>query len=128
MAYVSLGEENGGILLDISDSGFSMQTALPLDSGNTHLRRARFSGDGDFEINCSLLWYEAGKAGFKFCNVSDSLTGLHLWIAANGIPPLSVSDTRPAPQRTQFAAVLAQLDQLRSTLLNSKPTKDALRK
>jgi hypothetical protein len=123
MAYVSLGDENGGILLDIHDAGFSMQTALPLDSGNTHLRRARFSGDGDFEINCSLLWYEAGKAGFKFCNVPDSLTGLHSWIAANGIPPLSVSHTRPTPQRTQFAAALAQLDQLRSMLLNIKPTK-----
>lgn len=128
IAYVSLGDENGGILLDIHDAGFSMQTALPLDGGNTHLRRARFSGDCDFEINCGLVWYEAGKAGFKFCNVSDSLTGLQSWIAANGIHPLSVSDMRPTPQRTQFAAALAHLDELRSMLLNSKLTKDTLRK
>lgn len=44
LVYLSLGEENGGILLDIDDTGFCMQTALPLDSAarvsGTHGSRA----------------------------------------------------------------------------------------
>ncbi len=49
LTYVSIGEENGGILLDINKTGFSMQTAVPLDGANSQ-RQARFSGNGDFEI------------------------------------------------------------------------------
>src|SRR5579864_206963 len=70
-----LGEENGGILLDVNDAGFSMQTAFPLDPGNPHLRRARFSGNGDFEIDCELAWDQSGQAGFRFPNTSADMRG-----------------------------------------------------
>ena len=123
LTYVSFGEENGGILLDINEAGFSMQTAMPLDGANFH-RRARFSGTGDFEIDCSLVWDKSGQAGFKFSNVADLRMGLESWIAANGLPPLSLSIT-PSPERTQIAATLAKLDELRCMLLNSRLSKES---
>lgn len=123
LTYVSFGEENGGILLDINEAGFCVQTAMPLDAANSQ-RRARFSGNGDFEIDCSLVWDKSGQAGFKFSNVSDLRMGLESWIAANGIPPLSISIT-PSPERTQIAATLAKLDELRGMLLNSRLSKEA---
>jgi len=123
LVYVSLGEENGGILLDVNDSGFSMQTAFPLDPGNPHLRRARFSGNGDFEIDCELAWDQAGQAGFMFSNVSADLRGrLRSWIAANGIL-VSQSAPVPRPERTQIAATLAKLDELRAILLKESTHK-----
>jgi hypothetical protein len=100
-----------------------MQTAMPLDAANFQ-RRARFSGNGDFEIDCSLVWDKSGQAGFRFSNVSDLRMGLESWIAANGIPPLSISIT-PSPERTQIAATLAKLDELRCMLLNSRLSKEA---
>ena len=123
LTYVSFGEENGGILLDINEAGFSVQTAMPLDAANSQ-RRARFSGNGDFEIDCSLVWDKSGQAGFKFSDVSDLRMGFESWIAANGIPPLSISIT-PSPERTQIAATLAKLDELRCMLLNSRLSKEA---
>ena len=123
LTYVSFGEENGGILLDINEAGFSVQTAMPLDAANSQ-RRARFSGNGDFEIDCSLVWDKSGQAGFKFSDVSDLRMGFESWIAANGIPPLSISIT-PSPERTQIAATLAKLDELRCVLLNSRLSKEA---
>ena len=127
---VSLGEENGGILLDVNDAGFSMQTAFPLNPGNSQLRRARFSGNGDFEIDCELAWDQAGQAGFRFSNLSADMRGrLRSWIAANGIIVAPQSGTVPSPERTQLAAsALAQLDELRSMLLNSKLTLEGLKK
>jgi hypothetical protein len=125
-----LGEENGGILLDVNDAGFSMQTALPLNTGNPRLRRARFSGNGDFEIDCELAWDQSGQAGFRFPSISADMRGrLRAWIAANGIAVSPPSATVPKPERTQLAAsALAQLDELRSMLLNSKLTLEGLKK
>lgn len=130
LVYVSLGEENGGILLDVNDSGFSMQTAFPLDPGNPHLRRARFSGNGDFEIDCELAWDQSGQAGFRFSNLCADVRGrLRSWIAANGIVVSPLSPTVPRPERTQLAAsAIAQLDELRSMLLNGNLTKEGLKK
>ena len=121
LTYVSFGEENGGILLDINDAGFSMQTALPLDAASPE-RRARFSGNGDFEIDCSLVWDKSGQAGFKFSNVPDSHVKLQSWMAANGIPPSFLSCTPETAARIQIAATLAKLDEVRSMLLNSRLT------
>lgn len=90
LAYVSLGEENGGILLDINDAGFCMQTALPLDPGTGRPRRARLTGNGDFEADCELIWEQARQAGFRFLNLSAEMRlKLQPWIAANGNAPLS---------------------------------------
>jgi hypothetical protein len=116
LAYVSLGEENGGILLDINDAGFCMQTALPLDPGTGRPRRARLTGNGDFEADCELIWEQARQAGFRFLNLSAEMRlKLQPWIAANGIAPLSEPCTIPQPERAQTAAaVLAKLDELRS--------------
>jgi hypothetical protein len=125
LAYVSLGEENGGILLDINDAGFCMQTALPLDPGAARHRRARLAGNGELETDCELVWDQAGQAGFRFVNLSaDIRSKLQAWIAANGIAPLSQAGTVPQPERNSTAvSALARLDELRSMLLNSKLTK-----
>ncbi len=98
--------------------------------GEPHLRRARFSGNGDFEIDCELAWDQTGQAGFRFPNISADMQGrLRAWIAANGIAVSPSSATVPKPERTQLAAsALAQLDELRSMLLNSKLTLEGLKK
>ena len=127
LAYVSLGEENGGILLDINDAGFCMQTALPLGPAAARQPRARFTGNGDLEADCELVWEQAGQAGFRFLNLSAEMRSkLQLWIAANAIAPSPTVGTVPQLERAQAAAsVLAKLDELRSMLLNSKLTKAA---
>lgn len=119
LAYVSLGDENGGILLNLSDTGFSMQAAFPLDCENRHPRRARFSGNGDFETDCCLVWDQAGQAGFSFTDIStDFLARLRTWAAANGVAS-STSDVVPSPLRAEMsvAAARATLDELRSMVL-----------
>lgn len=89
LAYVSLEEENGGILLDINDAGFSMQIVLPFDPAGARQRRARLTGNADLEADCELVWAQGGQAGFRFSNVSATLhLELESWIAANGITPL----------------------------------------
>jgi hypothetical protein len=125
LVYVSLAEDNGGILLDVNDSGFSMQTALPLNPGSPYQRRARFTGNGDFEADCELVWDQGTQAGFKFLNVSADLrVRLQSCITPIGISPLSESVPVPAGSvRAQIVSGLAKLDELRSMLLNSKFTK-----
>jgi hypothetical protein len=113
LTYVSFGEENGGILLDINEAGFSMQTAMPLVAANSQ-RRARFSGNGDFEIDCSLVWDKSGQAGFKFSHAPDSHVKLQSWMTANGVPPSFLSGTPARADRIQIAATLAKLDEVRS--------------
>ena len=124
LAYVSLGEENGGILLDINDAGFCMQIALPLDPGAPRQRRARLTGNGDLEADCELVWGQAGQAGFRFSNLSaEFCLKSQSWMTANGITALAAAGDVPALQRTKTAnSALAKLDELHSMLLNSKLT------
>lgn len=122
LAYVGLGDENGGILLDINLSGFSVQTALPLEIGSARCCRARFTGIGDFEADCQPVWSQEGQTGCQFVNLSADLsTKLDQWIAANGIAPKKPNASVPQTSQNQLAAsALCLLDEALLLLQNSK--------
>src|SRR5713101_6040464 len=75
LVYVDLGSDNGGILLNASEEGFSFQAVGPvLETGTIHFRFTiskgrRVEGDGE------LTWTDATKkvGGLRFTNISPEL-------------------------------------------------------
>lgn len=122
LAYVCLGENNGGMLLDINEAGFSIQAAFSLDPASPRKQTVRLTGNGDLEADCELVWEKEGQAGFKFVSCSaDFPARLQAWTATNGMAPVATGHAVPRPRHAELAAVaLAQLDEVRSMLLNSK--------
>src|SRR3982074_1271320 len=69
MAYVELGQDNGGILLNLSEGGFAVQSALALTSREyPELRFQVPSLQGWLTANGRIVWISESKkeAGIQF--------------------------------------------------------------
>src|SRR5713226_7853418 len=89
LVYVDLGSDNGGILLNASEEGFSFQAVGPvLETGTIHFRFTiskgrRVEGDGE------LTWTDATKkvGGLRFTNISPELREqVRGWLAQSDAP------------------------------------------
>lgn len=115
LVYVDLGDDNGGILLNASEEGFSFQAVGPvLETGTIHFRFTiskgrRIEGDGE------LTWTDESKkvGGLRFTNVTPELRAqVRTWLTQGEAPafprratPVAVPlDTLAKQRRAQLRA------------------------
>ena len=75
IVYVNMQAENGGILLDISASGFGFQVASPIAAEREI--KFRFSAEGieDLEITANIAWLDGDRkrGGVKFDQLPEKV-------------------------------------------------------
>jgi TonB family protein len=90
MAYVELGQENGGILLNLSEGGFAVQSALTLSAREfTELRFQVPAFQGWLTASGRIVWMSNSKkeAGIQFTELpGEARREIHKWVAAEGDP------------------------------------------
>jgi hypothetical protein len=90
MAYVELGQENGGILLNLSEGGFAVQSALTLSAHEfTELRFQVPAFQGWLTASGRIVWMSDSKkeAGIQFTELpGEARREIHKWVAAEGDP------------------------------------------
>lgn len=91
LAYVHLGESNGGIVLNISEGGVAVQAAEALDPGESPLAmrieipRSRKR----LEVSGEIVWVGESRkeAGLRFVDLSeDALQRIRSWMAREDSP------------------------------------------
>lgn len=91
LAYVHLGESNGGIVLNISESGIAVQAAEALDAAESPLAlrieipRSRKR----LEVTGEIMWVGESRkeAGLRFVDLQeDALKRIHAWMACEVSP------------------------------------------
>ena len=111
MAYVELGQDNGGILLNLSEGGFAVQSALALSSGVfSELRFQVPALQGWLTASGRVVWISDSKkeAGIQFTELpGEARREIHKWVSAEGEPERvkeRIPVARPSvstPQRTE---------------------------
>src|SRR6266404_5463900 len=90
MAYVELGQENGGILLNLSEGGFAVQSALTLSSREfSELRFQVPACQGWLTARGRVAWLSDSKkeAGIQFTELpGEARREIHKWVSAEGDP------------------------------------------
>lgn len=93
MAYVELGQDNGGILLNLSEGGFAVQSALALTSREFHELRFQVpSLRGWLTASGRIVWMSDSKkeAGIQFTELpGEARTEIQNWVSADGVPEKS---------------------------------------
>jgi PilZ domain-containing protein/TonB-like protein len=102
-AYVELGGTNGGIVLNISETGMAVAAADPLVVDD-YLRRIRFqlpSSGKSIEISAQIVWQAESKksAGMRFVDLTaEARNQISNWIASE----------RPAPEFEDLTLALVE--------------------
>jgi TonB family protein len=90
MAYVELGQDNGGILLNLSEGGFAVQSALALTSrAFSELRFQVPALQGWLTASGRVVWISDSKkeAGIQFTELPGvARREIHKWVSAEGEP------------------------------------------
>jgi len=90
MAYVELGQDNGGILLNLGEGGFAVQSALALTSREfSELRFQVPALQGWLMASGRIVWLSDSKkeAGIQFTELpSEARAEIQKWVAAEGGP------------------------------------------
>ncbi len=90
MAYVELGQDNGGILLNLSEGGFAVQSALALTSREfSELRFQVPALQGWLTASGRIVWISDSKkeAGIQFTELPGGARAeIQNWVAAEGAP------------------------------------------
>lgn len=99
LAYVELGQDNGGIVLDISEDGIAVQTAMPLISESFPAIRFQMRGGGPWiEVSGRLAWIGDTRkvAGIAFTDLSESTRArIRDWVAFETSPHQNQTEKRP---------------------------------
>ena len=122
LIYVELSSANGGMLRDLSESGFAMRAMMPLRPGDS--TSFSFSLDPETRLagECKVSWVEEdGRvAGLEFTSIPKQLPGtVREWLRENSfaVPPSAI----PAKQSAKEASTLQELrDELRSINSNAR--------
>jgi TonB family protein len=125
LTYVDLGENNGGIVLNVSEAGIRIQAAAALEIGPISLRLQLPGTRKRLELNAEVIWVGPSRkeAGLYFMDLSeDARSQIRKWIAREASPEAfteeyeSGSDAEPArvesavsePARVESAAAVAE--------------------
>jgi len=112
-AYVELGGTNGGIVLNISETGMAVAAADPL-VGDGYLPRIRFQLPGSaqrIEISAQIMWLSESKkgAGIRFVDLTaDARTQISDWMASEKPTP-EFEGLTPAPVESLIPATLERI-------------------
>ena len=90
VVYVDFGADNGGIVLNLSEDGFSVQTAMPLAPESLSSMRLKGDADGGcIEVCGRIAWISDSRktAGIQFVGLSDAARQqIARWIALEASP------------------------------------------
>jgi len=104
LAYVELGENNGGIVLNVSEGGFAVRAAEPIsEDGLSRLRFQMQHAKQPLEMSGKIAWTsDSGKeAGVRFVNLRDeALLEIRTWIVQEVSP--GSSSKQPPIARQPF--------------------------
>jgi TonB family protein len=99
LSYVKMGDANGGIVLNISEGGISVQAAAALDPSEPvtmwlEIPRVR----NRVEVTAEIVWLSASKkeAGLRFVDLPESmLQQIRRWMAREASPEQFEDETDP---------------------------------
>src|ERR1700722_10376273 len=110
LSYVKMGDSNGGIVLNISETGISVQAAAVLDPSepvtlSLEIPRVR----NRVEVKGEIAWLSASKkeAWIRFVDLPEStLKQIQKWMAREASPEQFEDETDPVgePQEVRVAA------------------------
>jgi len=110
LSYVKMGDSNGGIVLNISETGISVQAAAVLDPSepvtlSLEIPRVR----NRVEVKGEIAWLSPSKkeAGIRFVDLPEStLKQIQKWMAREASPEQFEDETDPVgePQEVPVAA------------------------
>jgi hypothetical protein len=109
-AYIELGDTNGGIVLNISETGMAVAAAGLLVGGD-YLPRIRFqspSSRQSIEISAQIVWLAESKksAGIRFVDLTaEARKQISNWIASEKAAP-EFEGLTPAPVESLIPATL----------------------
>ena len=89
LTYVDLGENNGGIVLNVSEAGIRIQAAAALEVGPISLRLQLPGTRKRLELNAEVIWVGPSRkeAGLYFVELSEDARGqIRKWIAQEASP------------------------------------------
>jgi TonB family protein len=98
LAYVHLGESNGGIVLNISESGIAVQAAeaLDADEGPLAMRIEIPRSRKRLEVTGEIVWVGESRkeAGLRFVDLSeDALKRIRSWMAREESPGTATEES-----------------------------------
>jgi TonB family protein len=106
LAYIDLGENNGGIILNISEDGVSVTSAAPVDTGGLAQLRFQLPGSSDWlKAQGEIAWISASKkeAGIRFKDLSEgSRNRIRAWVSSEefaGRPQKETANTSGRKER-----------------------------
>src|SRR6202035_1449081 len=88
--FASFDGVTGGMILDLSEQGLSMQTVVPLEAGRfVQLRLDLPDSDTHLETTGYIAWADAlGRAGVRFSDLpEDARRRLNEWLTLNAGAP-----------------------------------------
>jgi hypothetical protein len=116
--FASFDGVTGGMILDLSEQGLSMQTVIPLEAARRlHMRLDLPDSNAQLETTGYIAWADAlGRAGVRFSDLPmDARQRLDQWLALNDEAP-----SRKAPKLT--------LDRILGPTVSNLPALDTLGK
>jgi len=108
LAYVDVDSDNGGILLNLSETGLALQAVAPFaDLTRVALRIQPPKPRQRLELNAKIVWLSESKkeAGLQFLELEErTRTEIKNWISAEGGAPESrATGESAAPPTAQFS-------------------------
>jgi periplasmic protein TonB len=114
LAYVHLGESNGGIVLNISEGGIAVQAAeaLDVDEGRLAMRIEIPRSRKRLEVSGEVMWVGESRkeAGLRFVDLSEeALKRIRSWMAREDSPGTTAEESdeeveAPAARRVEARA------------------------
>jgi TonB family protein len=90
VSYVELGQENGGILLNLSEGGLAVRSALPLASRVfTGIRFQAPASQAWLTASGRIVWLSDSKkeGGIQFTELpGEARQQIHKWVSAESVP------------------------------------------
>src|SRR5579863_3256799 len=89
LTYVDLGEDNGGIVLNVSEAGIRIQAAAGLEEGPISIRLQLPGTRKRREVNAEVVWVGQSRkeAGLRFVDLSeDAQRQIQKWMAREASP------------------------------------------
>src|SRR5277367_2624924 len=110
LSYVKMGDSNGGIVLNISEGGISVQAAAVLDPRELvtmllEIPRVRNRA----EVTGEIAWLSASKkeAGLRFVDLPEStLKQIRKWMAREASPEQFEDETDPLGDEQETPVVV----------------------
>jgi TonB family protein len=103
LAYIDLGGNNGGIILNISEGGLVVAAASPVEDGFVPRMRFQLPGSSDWiEADGEVTWTGNSKreAGIRFVDLPpDALDRIKVWVSSEQVPAKPQAERPKQPER-----------------------------